>query len=500
MAKRFVIIWFRHLKTDWFSVRQPSLRDLPFVLSVNEHSRKVITAVNEPALIQGIEPGMVVADARAIFPSLEVLDDDPALSGKLLKVIAEWCIRYTNIVAIDPPDGIIMDVTGAAHLWGGEKKYISDIHLRLKNKGYSVRISIADSIGAAWAIAHFGTQSVIVESGKQMEALLSLPPSALRLEMNVTDRLHKLGLHQIRNFISMPRSALRRRFGKGLIQKLDQALGNEEESIFPVQPIDPWRERLPCLDPIVTASGIEIALLRLLHTICDRMRQKGMGIRKAIFTGFRADGKIEKIEIGAHRATLNEKHLYKLFEEKIPSIEPDYGIELFMIEALLAEKISSSQDKLWDAICGLEDPGLSELMDRLVNRFGNSPVKRFLPSEHYLPEKSYKESGTLTETSDTPWLTGRPRPLQILSKPERIEVTAPIPDYPPMLFRYLGKLHKIKKADGPERIEQEWWIQDGPLRDYYAVEDEEGKRFWLFRSGYYRGNEKPRWFIHGFFA
>jgi protein ImuB len=500
MAKRFVAIWFRHLKTDWFSARQPTLRNLPFVLSVSDHGRKIITDVNEEALSKGIESGMVVADARAIFPSLEVMDDDPALSGKLLKAIAEWCIRYTNIVSIDPPDGIIMDVTGAAHLWGGEKKYIYDIHQRLKNRGYDVRAAIADSIGAAWAIAHFGSKSVIVESGKQSEALLSLPPSALRLELDVSERLHKLGLHQIRNFISMPRSALRRRFGKGLIQKLDQALGNEEESIIPVQPIEPWRERLPCLEPIVTASGIEIALNRLLKAICFRMRQEGIGIRKSIFTCFRIDGKLEKIEIGTHRATLNEKHLYKLFEDKIQTIEPDAGIELFMIEALQAEKISTYQDKLWDTVCGLEAPGLSELMDRIGNRFGNSPIRRFLPSEHYLPEKSFKESGSLTESSGSPWLSGRSRPLQILSRPELIEVTAPIPDYPPMLFRYHGKLHKIKKADGPERIEQEWWINDGPHRDYYAVEDEEGKRYWLFRSGHYKENEKPKWFIHGFFA
>ena len=500
MEKRFVTIWFRHLKTDWHSIRQSAFRKIPFVLSASDHGRMIITDVNEKALGKGIEPGMAVADARAIYSSLEVLDDDPVLSEKLLKAIAEWCIRYTNIVAIDPPDGIMMDVTGSAHLWGGEDKYISDIHLRLKNRGYDVRVTIADSIGAAWAVAHYGGFKEIIEKGKQMEALLSLPPSALRLELNIADRLHKLGLHQIRNFISMPRSALRRRFGKELILKLNQALGNVEEPLFPVQPVEPWRDRLPCLEPIVTATGIEIALQRLLNTICHRMQQDGMGIRKAVFTGFRADGKLEKIEIGTHRATLNEKHLYKLFEDKISTIEPGPGLELFMIEVLKAEKISSHQEKLWDTICGLEDPGLSELMDRLTNRFGHSPIKRFLPSEHYLPEKSFKESVSLDETSGTPWMTGRPRPIQILSRPEHIEVTALIPDYPPMLFRYLGKLHKIKKADGPERIEQEWWIKDGPHRDYYTVEDEEGHRFWLFRSGHYRENEKPKWFIHGFFA
>jgi protein ImuB len=500
MATRFVTIWFRHLKADWFSIRQPALRDIPFVLSAPDHGRMIITATNELALAQGVEAGMVVADARAIIPSLQVLDDQPGLHYKLLKAIAEWCIRYTNIVSVDPPDGIIMDVTGCTHLWGGEMQYIKDINLRLKNRGYQVRATMADTIGAAWAIAHYGGISPIVESGRQMDAILSLPPSALRLEYNVIDRLHKLGLHQVRNFISMPRSALQRRFGKDLILKLDQALGHKEEPIIPVQPIEPWRERLPCLEPIVTATGIEIALQRLLEMICLRLQHEGLGIRKASFTGFRVDGKLEKIEIGTHRATHNATHLYKLFEDKISTIEPGMGIELFMIEVLKSEKNSPRQEKLWNYSFGLEDPGLIELMDRLANRFGNSSIRRFLPAEHYLPEKSYKSSESLIESSTTDWMIDRPRPLQLLANPQRIEVTALIPDYPPMLFRYLGKLHKIKKADGPERIEQEWWIQEGPHRDYYAVEDEEGQRYWLFRSGHYREDGTPQWFIHGFFA
>jgi protein ImuB len=497
---RFVTIWFRQLKTDWFIIRQPELRNKPFVLSAPDHGRMVITAANEQARNLGVESGMVVADARAIIPSLQVLDDLPGLHDRLLKVIAEWCIRYTNIVAIDPPDGIIMDVTGCAHLWGGEMLYIKDINSRLKNRGYHIRATMADTIGAAWAIAHYGETSPIIESGKQMIALLSLPPSALRLEAESVERLHKLGLHCIRNFINMPRSVLRRRFGKDLILKLNQALGYEEQPISPVFPLEPWRERLPCLDPIVTATGIEIALQLLLDTICKKLEQEGMGIRKAVFTGFRVDGKIEKIEIGTHRATHNSAHLYKLFEDKISSIEPALGIELFMIEALKTETCSPRQEKLWDTTCGLEDPGLSELMDRLANRFGDSPLHRYLPAEHYLPEKSFKESLSLSEPATTDWKVERPRPLHLLPTPQRIEVTAPVPDYPPMNFRWKGEIHKIKKAEGPERIEQEWWVQDGPHRDYYAVEDEKGQRYWLFRSGHYSENKTPRWFLHGLFA
>jgi protein ImuB len=497
---RFVTIWFRHLLTDWFAIRQPALADKPFVLAAPDHGRMRITAANKLARAKGVELGMVVADARAMIPSLKVLDDEDGLPGRLLNKIANWCIRYTNIVAVDPPDGLIMDVTGCAHLWGGEMLYIKDINFRLKKRGYDVRATMADSIGAAWAIAHFGDSTPIIESGRQMNALLALPPAALRLEINTIDRLHKLGLHQVRNFISMPRSALRRRFGIDLLLKLDRALGHEEEPVIGVQPIAPWRERLPCLEPIVTATGIEIALQRLLEMICTRLQKEGLGIRKAIFTGFRVDGKLEKIEIGTHRATSNANHLYKLFEDKISTIAPDLGIDLFMIEALKTDKCLSRQEKLWDTKAGLENAGLAELMDRLTNRFGASPIRRYLPAEHYLPEKSFIESVSLNEAPTTHWKIDRPRPLQLLSRPQPIEVTAPIPDYPPMLFRYQGIIHKIKKADGPERIEQEWWIQDGPHRDYYAVEDEEGNRYWLFRSGHYREDKITKWFIHGFFS
>ena len=500
MPKRFVIIWFRNLKTDWFTIQKPELQHIPFVLAVPDHGRKIITASNILARQEGIENGMVVADAKAILPSLKVIDDDPTLPEKLLKSIAKFCIRYTDAVAIDLPDGLILDVTGCAHLWGGEKNYIKEINTRLTNRGYDVRATMADTIGAAWAIAHFGGSSPIVEPGKQMEALLQLPPSALRLEPEVKDRLYKLGLRKISQFINMPRPALRRRFGLFTLLRIDLALGNEEETIHPIIPIEPFRERLPCLEPIVTLTGIEIALERLLNAQSLTLNAEGKGIRKAVFSCYRVDGKVEQVEIGTNRATANPKHLFKLFEEKLQTIEPALGIELFMLDAIKTEKIITRQEQLWNTTGGPDDPAIAELMDRLTNRFGPGPLTRYQPDEHYLPERSYKKADDLFFVDRLSWIVDRPRPLNLLQKPEPIEVTAPIPDYPPMNFRYKNQLHKIKKADGPERIESEWWISEGRHRDYYAVEDEEGGRYWIFRAGHYSRDRSPNWFIHGFFA
>ena len=500
MSKRFVTIWFPYLKTDWFGRRQPGLRKEAFVLAAPDHGRMIVTAVNSVALEHGINKDMAIADARALVPSLEVLEDQPELTAKLLAGLAEWCIRFSPAVAVDLPDSLILDVTGCTHLWGSEEQYITVISKRFQDFKYHTRIAMADTIGAAWALAHFGKNVEIISCGQQMEAILPLPPAALRLEVITVERLEKLGLRQVSSFINMPRAALRRRFGEGFLLRLHQALGLEEEYIQPIQPITPYQERLPCLEPVVTATGINIALQRLLDALCLRLQQEEQGLREALFKCYRVDGKLETIRIGTNRPTHNTRHIFKLFEFKLPGIEPALGIELFILEAPSVESLSVAQSTLWNNNRGLEEAGLAELLDRVEGKIGAGHIHRFVPDEHFWPERSFKSAVSIDEKMETTWKTGRPRPLYLLSKPELIEVTAPIPDYPPMLFRYKGTLHKIAKADGPERIESEWWIQEGLHRDYYRVEDEAGCRYWLFRLGHYDVAKSYQWFMHGFFA
>ena len=290
MPKRFVAIWFRHLTTDWMIRRQSGLRDTPFVFAAPGRGRMIVTAVSSAAQSKGIIPQMVVADCRAILPTLQVLDDIPGLAEKLLHALAEWCIRYTPVAAVDLPDGLILDISGCAHLWGGEREYLKDIVTKLRAYGYDVRAAMADTIGTAWAISRFGHTKAIIEPFGQAEALLPLPPAALRLEVGIIERLEKLGLHQVRSFINMPRRTLRRRFGDSILTRLDQALGQEHDAITPVVPVQPYQERLPCLEPIRTAPGIEIALRRLLETLCERFVKEGKGLRTCIFKGFELMG------------------------------------------------------------------------------------------------------------------------------------------------------------------------------------------------------------------
>jgi len=495
---RIVALWFPHLITDWMLRKQPELKGSSFALAMPERSRKVVKAVNAIAHSKGIYVNMVVADCKALVPELQIFDYDPEQPKKLLLALAEWCIRYTPFVSFDLPDGLILDVSGCTHLWGGEETYLEDLDKRFKDFGYHTQIAMADTIGAAWAVCRFGQSLTVVKENVQAEAFSALPPEALRLDVPILERLEKLGLTTIGSFMKMPRTALRRRFGQSVLTRLDQALGYEMEIMDPVKPIVPYQERLPCMEPIRTAPAIEIAVKTLSETLCERLTHESKGLRKCELRCYRVDGNIQKIEISTTRPSRNAGHLFKLFENRIPQIEPDLGIELFILEASIVEELQSSQDALW-TVSSKNEAAIAELLDRLSGKTGGGSIHRYLPDEHYWPERSVKVAASLTDKATSVWRNDLPRPLHLLPNPQAIEVTVPIPDYPPLLFKYKGILHRVKKADGPERIEQEWWVKDGLYRDYYCVEDEKGARYWLFRSGDYNSGD-AKWFLHGFFA
>lgn len=499
MGKRFVSIWFPFLATDWFTLRKPGLSQIPFVLTAPVQGRMVVKAMNALAKENDIHEEMTLADAKAILPSLQHFDEKPGLVAQLLQRIAEWCIRFTPVAAPDGADGIFLDASGCTQLWGGEEAYLTDILNRLKQRGYPARAGIADTIGAAWAMARYGAHC-IAAPGSKFDPISSFPPEALRIDGETCAWLHKLGLSKIQDLMQLQRTALRRRFGAPLLKRLDQLTGRAEESLVPVYPQKTFQERLPCFEPILRLEGIEIALQKLLDALCTRLRTESKGLRSVYFRGYRTDNKTTGIQVDTSRATCNLQHLYHLFQMKLSAMEPEPGIELFVLEATSVEDYTPLQEAFWKDRNGIGDGKLSEFIDRLEGKMGHGVVHRYLPDEHYWPERSFRKASSLEEERTIDWRTDRPRPLQVLRVPEAIEVTAPIPDYPPMLFRFRGQLHKIVRADGPERIEREWWIEEGLHRDYYAVEDESGCRYWLFRLGHYDAEKGGQWFLHGFFS
>lgn len=458
----------------------------------------VISACNIHAERLGIQPGLVLADARAIVPNLEVRDEELGMSLNVLEELAAWGIRFTPVVSVDEPDGLLMDVSGCAHLWGGERAYVQAIESRLNARGYDVRVSMADTPGVAWAVARYGEGNLIVRNGHGKERIADLPPEALRLDPDSVSRLHKLGLRRVGQFMNMERHVLRRRFGRQLLDQIDKALGTQLEKVNAITPPKVYEERLSCLEPIVTREGILIGLEKLLLVVCGRLQKEQKGLRSVSLRSYRIDGKIVEIRVGTHKPTHHVTHLMRLFEHKVSSIDPGLGIELFILEAFEVEVNPAEQEQLWEEGAGLGDERLSELIDRMIDK-GGIEISSFLPDERYWPERSYRLASSLMELASTAWRTDIPRPVQLLDPPEVIEVSAPIPDYPPMLFVYRGNVHRISRADGPERIEQEWWLQEGQHRDYYLVEDDTGVRFWIFRRGHYHDTDY-QWFLHGFFA
>lgn len=497
MAKRFMCIWLPLLATDSMAKRHPELKGKPFVLFGPQNRRMVITGASGGARAEGIVPGKVLADARSILPELEDFPDNPEATAKLLESLAEWCLRFSPIAAVDPPDGIMLDISGCAHLWGGEQPYLAHIISRLRKGGYETKGAIADTIGAAWALAHFGNNNTIAPSSQQSTVLATLPPAALRVDPALLMRMEKLGFRQIGQFLTMPKSVLRRRFGDSLLLRLGQALGHEPEALKPVIPLLPYQERLPCLEAIRTATGIEIALRKLLDSLCDRLSKEGKGLRSGVLKGYRVDGNIQQISIGTSRASNNPEHLFRLFALKTPTIEPALGIELFVLEAPLVEELPRPQEVIWNTKG--DRAQVAELLDTIAGKVGMAAIRRYLPKEHHWPERSIKATLSLDETPKTDWPTDKLRPLHLLAKPEPISVMVVLPDYPPLSFTHKGKAYRLVKSEGPERLEQEWWIEDGQSRDYYRVEDENGARYWLFRSGQY-GRGDPEWFLHGFFV
>jgi protein ImuB len=491
-------IWFRHLLTDGLARRRPELKEVPFVLAAPFKNKIVISASSILAEREGAFTGMAVTDARAAFGELVVIGEVPGQAAKLLRLLALGCLRYTPIVSLDLPNGLLLDISGCAHLWGGERGYLKEIVLKLRGAGFDTRAAIADTPGAAWAVVRFAQKRPIIASDEQAAAIEGLPPAALRLTPEVLDTLQKLGFRSIRPLLEMPPQMLRRRFGTNLLLRIDQALGKLEEYWEPILPPVPYSERLPCMEPIRLAPGIEIAIEKLLEMLCLRLQAEGKGLRKAILKCHRIDGKKVQAGITTTKGSHSVSHLMRLFKLQIDKIEPALGIELFVLEAPRVEDMETVQEAFWVEAKGLADTALAELLDRIAGKVGSEAIKRYLPSENHWPERSFKIAASLTEEPKSNW-PELPRPIALVSPPELIEVMALVPDHPPKVFVHNNKRHTIAKADGPERIGREWWQDKGEHRDYYVLEDTTGCRYWVFRSGAY-DSEDARWYLHGYFA
>lgn len=488
----------------------------PLLLVRQAGSLRLVHAADARALALGLAPGQRLADALACVPEALVEEADPAGDLAALHQLAHWATRFSPHAAADAPDGILIDITGCAHLWGGEANLLRDALARLRRQGFAARGAIAGTIGAAWACARFGGEESILPPGSVAAALDALPVRALRLHDATAAALDRLGLRRIGALYPLPRADIVQRFGPALLTRLDQALGQAAETLSPLLPQPEHRVSLVFAEPIATPEQVALAAGNLLRRLLPDLRERDLGLRRLALVLHRLDDAAPGCIIGTAQPTQDEKHLLKLLLEKAEALDPGPGIERMSLAAIATQPMARRQAEMIGRALG-EMADIAPLIDRLGNRFGMQAIARPEAIPSHLPERAVafmpplqKKGAAADWQVDLP-----PRPIRLLSPPEPIDAMAPVPDDPPLSFRWRHVLHRVARAEGPERLRPEWWQaadDAAETRDYYRVEIEDGRRFWLYRSGLYQpgreqsGREQsgrqapPRWFLHGIFA
>jgi protein ImuB len=515
-ASRYLFLWLPLLPIDRLRrgsrpIVPPDER--PLVVVAKEKSALRLTAVDPRAARLGLKPGMALTDARAMIIDLNVAEADVAADAALCEAVADWCDRFTPLVACDGPDGLMLDISGCAHLFGGEQALGRDLIRRLLAQGIHTRAAIASTPAAARAVARFGAGG-IVPAGGEAAALMPLPVAALGLAGEVVHGLERMGLFTIADLETRARAPLAARFGQALLLALDRALGRLEEPITPRRPPPALIAERRFPEPLAETTAVRCVLQGLAADLAGMLERRGEGARDYEASFFRADGALRRIRIETGRPLRDPATIDRLFALKLDAladpIDPGFGFDMIRLAVGATDRLDTRQESLnrEDLQAGMAEEGrealLGDLADRLSARLGAGRVRRFVTRDTHIPERAAGTLPALHVPGRQDWPTGTAipmRPLRLFDQPEPVEVIAQVPDGPPARFRWRRALHEVTKAEGPERIAGEWWISTRPTRDYFRVEDVAGRRFWLYRDGLYeREPGRPQWFLHGVFA
>ncbi len=500
-GRRIVSIWLPQFPMErWQKMqeRQGNVTsdDLAHVLAVEGPHGPVVHATNRAARLAGVAQGARVVDMRALCPALKVDYADPQGDRVALEHLSLWARRWCPWTAIDG-QGLILDTTGSDHFWGGEVAMLAEMEGRLSLLGYSACLGLAPTWGAAWALARFGPVRAICADPAP------LPVAALRLEADTVLLLHRLGLKTVGDLAAVPRLSLARRFVRAPLAanpllRLDQMTGHLAEPLAPPEAPPVFRTDARLAEPIFDPTH---HLPMLCADLCAQLAHAGQGARRLRLSVYRTDGEVSRIEVAIASSSRDAAHLIFLFRDRLERIDPGFGFDLISLEATVSEPLHVVQTTLAGEPDTVLD--LSHLIDRLTVRFGAGAITRPVPRASHIPERAVARAAPLAAAPDMPVLLAE-RPIRLLDPAEEIRVLYAVPEGPPAQFVWRRVTHRTVRYAGPERIAPEWW-HDRPgtrLRDYFKVEDQAGRRYWLYREGLHedgRGGD-PRWFVHGMFA
>ena len=555
-TRRFLSLWLPRLATDRARRLHDVSRAAPLAATMRIASAERLVCLDAAAAGLGLTVGLTLADARARHPGLVTVEADPAAEFRLLERLGDWCSRYTPLAGLDGRDGLMLDVSGVAHLFGGEKGLVEDARARLAAQGITVLAGVADAPRAAFALARFSATKIAppgLDDKGFARLFHDLPLAALGLEAATLADMARAGLRRIGDVAMRPRAPITARFGPLPVARLDELRGLSRASIAPRFPPPDFLAERRFASPVQTVEAIEASLRKLADDLVVLLERQAKGARRVELALYRVDGAVRRIAVGASRALNDARAIRRLFAEKLASPQEDeidvgFGIDLMRLSCLQAEPLAPSQGQIERAHEAERARALADLIDRLSARLGARAVTRREPVEAHLPEfaeasapavagRGGKEgrhcedprattrgeaiqrtgaaaSGLLPpglrpggrnddpSWDDFPAPAAPSRPLRLFARPEPIEALAEVPDGPPLRFRWRRMLHDVAAIEGPERIAPPWWGgAGGPTRDYFRAEDAQGRRFWLYREGP-PGRERPhaRWFMHGLFG
>jgi protein ImuB len=505
---RFLSVFLPRLATDRLLRRRSGDAPEAFALYARVKGAERLTAVDARARRLGLVPGLAVADARARCPALALAEADPQADAALVEALADWSRRFTPLAAPDPPDGLLLDVTGAAHLFGGEAMLLDEVESRLRRLGFAARAALAPGPALARALARFSDMRLVADAAAQDEIdrlAATLPVDALG-DLEAAAAMRRAGLRRVGDLLSRPRAPLAARFGKEALTRLDALTCRIRDPICPrfEAPAFIAERRFP--DGLTRREDVEDTLRRLAADLCPMLERAGVGARRLEAVFYRVDGAVKRITAGTSRPLREPSRLAALLGERLAAVAEEgldtgYGFDVLRLCATQVESAAAPQTSLAPPPPGgAGDPDLADLLDRLGARLGLRRVQRLHPQASHLPEFAVSAVPAASCVAQPFPPQEAVRPLRLFERPEPIETIALFPDGPPLRFRWRRVLHEVVAFEGPERVAPPWWgaTQDGLTRDYFHAQDKDGRLFWLFREGLYaRETDAPRWFVHG---